>query len=826
MQNDRLRPRGATITGQPVDQGPGSVGLSVVIPAYLEEERLAPTLEEVRAYLDAHVGSGPEDWEVIVVDDGSPDRTTAIALKAGVQEHRIRLVRSEENKGKGSALRLGVGTSLGRRVLVMDADLSTPMEELVGLEKTLADDPRLAAAIGSRAHRDSTVERQQSALREVLGWTGNRVIRLVAVRGIRDTQCGFKLFDGDQARAAFGASRLDGWAIDVEILQYFRRKGWPVAEVPVRWAHQDGSKVRFPDYVRTLGELVRLNAHGILVAALYLFAAFFLYKGLWTDPDGAILAHSLQDQNQWEWFFGVTADNVAHLRNPLFTDFQNMPDGVNLMGNTVMLGLSVPLTPVTLLFGPTITLALVFTLGIAATAWAWYWLIHRRLTEKRWAAAVGGALAAFAPPMVSHANAHPNFVVLFMIPVIIDRALRLCEGRNVVRDGILLGLFSAYQVFLGEEPFLLAAMGMLIFALVFALYDREGARAAVRPLGEGLAIAAIVSVPLVAFPLAWQFFGPQSYHSVLHGEGGAGNPLGALAEYSARSLFGDAETAGKLSLNTTEQNAFYGWPLLALAAGITLWLWRRPVVRALGFTALAAAVLSLGPQVRIEKFDVTLPAPWALLRHLPLLESVIEGRVAMVCAPVFGMLIALALDRIGSLRAREHRVVGYLAVAAALVPILPLPLVTADREPVPAFIAEGHYKDYLEDGRSLVPVPLPDPGSAAALRWQSGTGFGFKLAGGYFNGPDGPDRVGIYGAKPRMLSDLLRDVRWGADGPSEIPPPMRDQARADLAHWKAGLIVLPVTQDRAPELRGTLTALLDQEPRKVADCFIWQVASS
>ncbi|MFJ6798370.1 dolichyl-phosphate beta-glucosyltransferase [Streptomyces sp. NPDC091268] len=798
----------------------GSVGLSVVIPAYREEARLAPTLDAVRDHLDAHVGPGPADWEVVVVDDGSPDGTADIVLKAA-DDPRIRLIRSEQNRGKGNALRLGVLGSLGRRVLIMDADLATPIEELAKLERALAGDEQLDAAIGSRAHRDSAIERHQGVLREALGRIGNRFIRLVAVPGIRDTQCGFKLFDGDQARTAFGASKLDGWAIDVEILQYFRRKGWPVAEVPVRWAHQDGSKVRLLDYLRTLGELMRLNAAGLTVAALYLLASLYLYQGLWGGLGGSVLADSLQDQNQWEWFFAVTADNVSHLRNPLFTDFQNMPDGVNLMANTVMLGLSVPLTPLTLLLGPTFTLALVFTLGIAATAWAWYWLIHRRLTESRLAAAVGGALAAFAPPMVSHANAHPNFVVLFMIPLIIDRALRLCEGKNAVRDGVLLGLFSAYQVLLGEEPFLLAAMGMLIFALSYALHDREAARRAARPLGRGLAVAAAVSVPLVAFPLYWQFFGPQSYHSVLHGDE-AGNPLRALSEYSAHSLFGDPENASKLSINTTEQNAFYGWALLALAAGITVWMWRRPAVRALGVTAAVAAVFSLGPQVRFENLGFTLPGPWALMRHLPLLESVIESRVAMICAPVFGLLIALALDRFIGFGAREHRVLGYLAVGAALVPILPLPLAVKDRAPVPAFITQGRYEDYLPAGRSLVPVPLPDPAVADALHWQSSTGFRFKLAGGYFNGPWGPDRIGIYGAAPRMLSNLLSDIGWGA-APPVVTDQMREQALRDLDSWKAGALVLPQRHEHAAELRGTLTELLGREPEEVADCLVWRV---
>ncbi|MFJ3922714.1 glycosyltransferase [Streptomyces sp. NPDC090022] len=798
----------------------GPVALSVVVPAFCEEDRLGPSLERIRAHLDQRLGTGPADWEVIVVDDGSPDGTAAVARAAAAADPRIRLVRSDRNRGKGHALRLGVAASAGRRVLLTDADLATPVEELDRLEKTLAQEPASWAAIGSRAHPDSLIERHQSALRELLGRTGNRLIRAVAVPGVRDTQCGFKLFDGDRARAAFAASRLDGWAIDVEILQYFRTQGWPVAEVPVRWAHQEGSKIRPADYLRVLGDLARLKAGGLAVAALYLLGAVLLYHRLWSDLGGGYLRDAMQDQNQWEWFFAVTADNVSHLRNPLFTLFQGAPDGVNLMGNTVMLGLSVPLTPVTLAFGPTFTLALVFTLGIAATAWTWYRLMRRWLPAGRGPAAVGGALAAFAPPMVSHATAHPNFVVLFVLPLIIDRALRLCTGRNVVRDGVILGLLSAYQVFLGEEPFLLAAVGMLVFAAGYAAFDRERARVSWRPLGRGLAIGAAVAVPLVAFPLWWQFFGPQSYHSVLHGDN-AGNSPRALIEYAGRSLFGDEKTAERLSMNPTEQNAFYGWPLLALGGAVTVWLWRRTAVRALALTAVAAALLSLGPLVRVPHTDVVLPGPWALLAEAPLFESVIEGRVAMICAPVLGMLLALALDRILRLRGRDQRVLGLLAVAAALVPVLPTPLPVRDRAPVPEFVTSGAWKPYVKEGETLVPVPLPDPAGADALHWQVEADFGFRLAGGYFNGPWGPERIGIYGAAPRHLSNLLRDVRYGADLP-EIGPQWREQARQDLAHWKAGAVVLP-DQDRADELRVLLTELLGAEPARVADVWVWRV---
>lgn len=799
--------------------------LSVVVPAYNEERRLRPTLDAICAHLRGEPGRWG-NWELIVVDDGSTDATAEIAREAAAEEPRIQLVSSDANRGKGNALRQGVLASYGRRVLITDADLATPIEELDRLDKQLAAEDS-AAAIGSRAHPDSRIEVHQRRMREWLGRMGNRLIRAVAVPGIHDTQCGFKLFDGDKARAAFADSCLDGWGIDVEILRYFRRAGWTVTEVPVRWSHQEGSKVRPLDYGRVLLELVRLRARAVrrvdlVVTGLFLLASVLLYKGLWTDLDHGYLADSGQDQNQWEWFFAVTADNVAHLRNPLFTTLQGHPDGVNLMANTVMLGLSVPLTPVTLLLGPTVTWALVLTLGLTATATAWYWLIARRLTGHRWAAALGGAFAAFAPPMISHGNAHPNFLVLFMIPVIIDRALRLCEGRNVVRDGVLLGLFATYQILLGEEPLLLASMGMLLFALSYGLVRRDVARAARRPLLRGLAIAAAVCLPLAAVPLGWQFLGPQSYTSVLHGDKAGNSPL-AFLEFAGRSLMGTDEVADPLAMNRTEQNAFFGWPLIALAAAIVVRLWRHALVKALAFTGLAAAFLSLGPKFRIPYTDLVLTGPWRVLAHQPLFESVIESRVAMICAPVLGVLIALAADRLLTTSDRVNQVVGLAAVAVALLPVLPTPYPVRERSEVPAFITQGMYRSYLSKGESVVTVPLPSPGSAEALHWQSATGFGFPVAGGYFNGPWGPDRIGIYGATPRHTSNLFNDVRGSGRVP-EIGPNWQAQARFDLAAWRAGVVVLePQYNDKA--LYATVEKLLGKPGKPVGGVWVWDVGT-
>ncbi|MFD0267633.1 glycosyltransferase [Streptomyces sp. NPDC127106] len=831
----------------------GSVGLSVVIPARADGHRIGATVAAVREHLDARDGTGPGDWELVVVDDGSADGTEAATEAAAAGDPRIRLIRLDGPRGKGAALRAGVAATAGRRVLLTDAGLDTPLDELDRLERLLDTAAgagfearagiEAGAGAGSEAEAEAGSDAGSGAATDrpgfpaaVLGRTGSRLVRALGIPGIpgfRADTCGFALFDGDRARG--GGARPPPppapRAPHAEVTRLLRRcaGAGAVVEVPVRRrAAAERADRPAParrsaaDLRRAFGDLLRLNAGGLTVAAVFLALSFYVFHGLWADLDGRYLKDALQDQNQWEWFVGVATDNIAHLRNPLFTTAQGMPDGVNLMANATMLGLTVPLIPVTLLFGETVTFALVLTLGMAASAWTWYWLIRRRCTPNRWAAAVGGALAAFAPPMVSHANGHPNFVVLFMLPLIVDRSLRLAEGRNVVRDGVLLGLFAAYQIFLGEEPLLIAALGMLVYCLAWLAVDRRRALAAAPSLLRGLGIALAVCLPLLAFPLAWQFLGPQSYHSVLHGDDAGNSPL-ALIEYAARSLFGDAETAGRLSMNTTEQNAFYGWPLLALGTVVCVWMWRRPAVRALAVTGAVALLLSLGPRVPVPRADLAFPGPWALLGKLPLFESVIEGRVAMVCAPILGVLLALALDRIAQVRTRELRTAGLVAVAAALIPVLPLPLAVRDRAPVPAFITSGAWKGYVNEGGVLVPVPLPDPGQADALHWQVEADFGFRLAGGYFNGPWGPERTGIYGAAPRHLSNLLRDVRYGA-APPEVTPQWREQARQDLEYWQAGAVVLPF-QDRSDELKALVSDLLGQQPEQVLDVWVWRVGA-
>jgi dolichyl-phosphate beta-glucosyltransferase len=201
----------------------------------------------------------PLDYEMIVVDDGSSDRTSEVVRDLSSDTPNLKLVRYGQNRGKGYALRTGVLATKGDPVLVMDADLSTPMEELWKLMPYLTEG-RAHVAIGSRALALSDIIRKQPWWRQGMGKIFNYLVRVLAIDGINDTQCGFKLFTGDVARELFGRATVDRFAYDVEILALAARKGYRIAEVPIRWINSPESKVNpVKDSLRMLADILRIR---------------------------------------------------------------------------------------------------------------------------------------------------------------------------------------------------------------------------------------------------------------------------------------------------------------------------------------------------------------------------------------------------------------------------------------------------------------------------------------------------------------------------------------------------------------------------------------
>lgn len=230
-----------------------SIYLSVVIPAYNEEKRLPHTLKAVRAYLERQNYA----WEIAVVDDGSKDKTAQLVKEMRVVDPRIRLLQYGENRGKGYAVRHGMTHTTGHYRLFMDADNSTTLDHF---EKFLPFfDMGFDVVIGSRDVQGAEIEVHQAKWKELLGDLGNLWIQFWAVRGIKDTQAGFKVFAGYAADEVFPYLTIDRWGFDVEALAVARQRGYKIAERPIRWINDPDSKVSTGAYVDVLKEVVQVR---------------------------------------------------------------------------------------------------------------------------------------------------------------------------------------------------------------------------------------------------------------------------------------------------------------------------------------------------------------------------------------------------------------------------------------------------------------------------------------------------------------------------------------------------------------------------------------
>jgi len=203
--------------------------LSVVIPAYNEEDRLAESLP----LIDDYIRSRKIDAEILIADDGSTDATPRVAAEF-LRGRRGRVLSAPENRGKGNAVRRGVLEAEGRWVLITDADLSTPIEEHARLADA-ARDRDLDVVIGSRGLPGSRIEVRQNVLRQTMGKTFNLLLRWMTGLQFKDTQCGFKLVDRERTRPIFKRMVVDRFAFDVELLFLSVRFGLRVEEIPIVW---------------------------------------------------------------------------------------------------------------------------------------------------------------------------------------------------------------------------------------------------------------------------------------------------------------------------------------------------------------------------------------------------------------------------------------------------------------------------------------------------------------------------------------------------------------------------------------------------------------
>jgi hypothetical protein len=547
-------------------------------------------------------------------------------------------------------------------------------------------------------------------------------------------------------------------------------------------------------------------------------AAVVAYLGLalvvmahYLPHPGAVIDRQLPHDNTWlNWVLEHGAYTVRHLSNPLYSFRQHVPDGVNMMANNSVLGMTIPLAPLTLAAGAKVSYVVWAVVALAGTACTTYWVLARHLVRSRAAAFVGGAFAGFAPGVVHHANGQPNFATNFLLPLIVLRTLKLSRAR----DGVGLGLLVVWQLFISEELLLITAVTAGCLLTAYAIRRRTS----VAGVTQGLVVAGSVAGGLTAWPLWWQFAGPQSYRGIplFHDWG---EDLGAFVTMPPDSLGGVA--APQWIRATTEQNTWYGWPLLLTVALLTVLVWRTSgAARAAVAAALIGAAGSLGPWIRWHGRVTEVPGPWALEpRYLPVADMMLPTRLAFVTTGAIAVLLALGWDELARrARRRDRARIAQIAVAAGLVPLVPTPLLVIPDAPVPAFVSSGAWRQYVRPGTSLVPVPLPDNDvGRGTLTWSVAAGLGFPVPAGYFLGPDARGQAAI-GGQWDYTTHLIRTAMIHRKGPP-LTPAIRAAVRRDLVRWRASVVVL---SDDAEPLRPWLEDLLGPA-RRVADVWLWEL---
>ncbi|KAG1692721.1 hypothetical protein DVH05_025199 [Phytophthora capsici] len=254
------------------------VTLSVVIPAYNEQDRILVTIKDTIAFLDEKKQKDPSfSYEIIVVDDCSVDATVDVVLEQ-VKQHsvdRIRLLTLQKNHGKGGAIRKGVMRARGEKVLFADADNATEIRDYDKLEKALdeAEGGNGVVICGSRAHLEEQAIAKRNPLRNLLMHGFHLIVSTLCIKNVRDTQCGFKLFDRKAARVLFAPMHIERWAFDVELLFLAASSKMAIKEVAVQWTEVPGSKLS------VISATITMLREIILIRLCYTV-------GIWKTNDG------------------------------------------------------------------------------------------------------------------------------------------------------------------------------------------------------------------------------------------------------------------------------------------------------------------------------------------------------------------------------------------------------------------------------------------------------------------------------------------------------------------------------------------------------------
>ena len=603
----------------------------------------------------------------------------------------------------------------------------------------------------------------------------------------------------------------------------------------------------------------------MLAAVYYLLAALALTLWLWRDPASRTVAGNPNDADQLAWFFRYDATAIAHFHLPaLVTTAMNAPQGVNLMWNTPLLLPGVLLAPVTLAFGPQVSLTLLLTIGFAGSATAMF-AVLRRWQVSVPGAALGGAVYGFSPALVHSAIGHYDLQFAVFPPLIVDAVLRLATGRaSARRGGLRLGLLVTAQLFISEEILFGAGLAAALLLGVMAASRPRAVPGRVKTLAGGLGIAAGVLAVLAGYPLWVQFFGPLYQHGSPFTTDFFKNDLSGFVVPSSYMFFhtaGSAAEAARYQGQLPEYLGYLGWPLIAVLAAGAIRFWRRLPVRACAVACLLLEVFSLGGTLLASGHEHTwIKLPWYWLQSLPVLSAALPDRFSIVADGAAAALLACCVDaavpvlaafarslpgrrlpwlpRLASGRRAAAVIMG--GAILAVLPIVPRPLPAVAAISVPPGWSAAFAALDLPASATVLAVPVPMSTFTEPLRWQADTGQPRSLVGGYFMGPagnghaetdgSGLSQAGRYlnilwseslaGLPTALTGGVPASAHPGSPSYVHIPKVSLTNMRAQIAAWHVSAVVAVAV--RNSDLADYLTALLGPPAVVTGDVMAWR----
>ena len=513
----------------------------------------------------------------------------------------------------------------------------------------------------------------------------------------------------------------------------------------------------------------------------YFLIAAALFSSTWIDPAGSLIG-TPKDPKLFVWYLGWLPHELSQGYNPLFTDYLSYPTGVNLMWNTSMIFPSLVLWPVTAVFGPVVAYDLLITAGLALSAWFGF-LTARRFIGNPLACFIAGLLYGFSPALIAQALGHPHVVVAVFPPValLLGDEIFVQRRMNPVVAGALAGVAAALQLLTGEE---LLAMTLLIAAIgvaVLALMHRDQVRP-VLPIAAKAAGAAIASFAIIAgFPLAFQFFGPETV---------GGNVQQPDVYVSDLLAFALPSNLIHFTGNITENGAYIGLPLLMLtAAGLVVGR-RQTWIQWTAWMTLIVAVLSLGPHLHVSGTVTALWLPWAAVAKLPLMGSALPARLMSIAWLGVALLVAGIVAKAVDAPRRWRVTTGAVLVAglAAIFPSVPYPSVSAS---VPAFFRPGGGVENVQPGSVMLITPFSSKESTDAMLWQAAANYRFRMPEGDAFTP-GP----YLGPHPSFLQKTLDGMDANRQ-PVMVTPDVSSTAYLELQQHRVTTIVAGPSPGRA-----------------------------